>query len=209
MSGWCRATTGGSVTGCGALPGDRDGDVDAEHAGQDGSGRSAVSWNSAAVQAGPEQMPAWRRRSAMRKALMGRPGWPPGNSHEELSWLSRAAWPRRAAATCLGQRVARFGQDDGLAAKAKQYFVAVVVEVIEGKAADRRSPLSVADDEQPGQPVFGFESLVVDQAAGLLPAGLGVDRGGRAAWPSGRSCPRRCGERPARWPATLPGRLAG
>ncbi len=61
---------GGPVPSEGALPGDGDGDVAAEQAGQDGGGRSVVSWNSAAEPAGPEQIPSWRRRPVSWKALM-------------------------------------------------------------------------------------------------------------------------------------------
>ncbi len=68
------------------------------------------------------------------------------------------------------QRVERLGQDDGFAAQAQPYLVAVVLDVAEGEAADGRRPLGVEKDEQPGEPVFGVEGVVADQAAGLFPA---------------------------------------
>src|SRR5205823_8384672 len=72
------------------------------------------------------------------------------------------------------------GQDDGFAAEPQPHLVFVGVNVVEGEAADRGGPLCVEQDEQPGDAVFGFDGVVVEQPARLLPAGFGVDDAGRA-----------------------------
>src|SRR5664279_6304147 len=64
--------------------------------------------------------------------------------------------------------------------------VFVGVNMIEGQAADRGRPLGVEQNEQPGDAVLGFGSVVVQQSAGVLPAGLAVDDAVRAI-PSGGS----------------------
>ena len=74
-----------------------------------------------------------------------------------------------------------FGEEDRLAAEPEPYLVAAGLDVAEGEPADRGRPLGVEQDEQPGDAVFGFEGAVVQQPAGLFPAGLGVDHAGRAA----------------------------
>ncbi len=77
------------------------------------------------------------------------------------------------------------GQDDGLAAEPQTHLVLVGVHVLKGEAADRGGPLGVEENEQSGDTVFGFESVVVEQSAALLPAGIGVDDAGGPV-PSGR-----------------------
>ena len=77
------------------------------------------------------------------------------------------------------------GQGDGLASQAQLYLLVIRVDVAEGEAADDRRPLGVEEDEEPGDAVFGIEACVVEQPAGLFPAGLGVDDAGRAAPPGG------------------------
>jgi hypothetical protein len=56
----------------------------------------------------------------------------------------------------------------------------VVLEVGEDEAADGRWPLGVEQDEQPGDAIFGFDGVVVQQPAGLVPACFGVDDARRA-----------------------------
>jgi hypothetical protein len=88
-------------------------------------------------------MPSWRRRSASRYALIGFPGWPPGNSHGEVPESPIAAWRRRVADSCRSrgqlqdQRVDWSGEREGLAAGRQPYFAAVVLDVVEGELADR------------------------------------------------------------------------
>src|SRR5205823_7941754 len=60
------------------------------------------------------------------------------------------------------------------------------LDVVEGEAADHRRPLGVEEDEEAGDAVLGFEGAVVEQPAGLFPAGLGIDGAGRPAPPGGR-----------------------
>ena len=96
------------------------------------------------------------------------------------------------------------------------------MDVVEGEAADRGGPLGVEQHEQAGDAVLGFEGVVVQQPAGLFPAGLGVDDAGGAAPPGRREAPggsasvRRAQRTkfPAspvggvrRWPARRRGRL--
>ena len=69
----------------------------------------------------------------------------------------------------------RLGQDDGLAAEPEPHVLLVGVDLLEGEAADRGGPLGVEENEQAGDAVPGFEGVVVQQAAGVVPSGLGVD----------------------------------
>jgi hypothetical protein len=58
------------------------------------------------------------------------------------------------------------------------------VEVLEGEAADRGWGLGVEQEEYAGDFVGGFDGVLVQVPAGLVPAGLGVD-GAAGAVPSG------------------------
>jgi hypothetical protein len=80
----------------------------------------------------------------------------------------------------------RLGEHHRLAAQPQADRTVVAgVDVVEGEAADRRWPLSVEEHQQPGDAVLGLEGVVVQQPAGLLPAGLGVDDARGAAPPGG------------------------
>ena len=74
-----------------------------------------------------------------------------------------------------GERGEGFGQHDGLAAEPQEDLPGAGVGVVEGEPADRGRPLGVEQDEQSGDAVVGFDRVVVQQPAGLVPAGLGVD----------------------------------
>ena len=145
------------------------------------AGSSVASWNSAVERAWPGRMPesggAVRSRWA---ALIGRPGCPPGNSQGEVPWSPMVAWPWRVATRWRTRAASGFGQDDGFAAEAEPTCLPSVVDVVEGESADRGGPLGVEQDEQAGDAVVGVERVVVQQPAGLLPAGLVVDDAGRA-----------------------------
>ncbi len=80
-----------------------------------------------------------------------------------------------------GQAGQGLGEEHGLAAEAEPYFVVAELDVAEGEPADRGRPLCVEQHEEPGEAVFGFERGVVEQPAGVAPAGLGVEDLGRAA----------------------------
>ncbi len=67
------------------------------------------------------------------------------------------------------------GQHDGLAAEPEPHVLRAGVNLVEGEAADRGGPLGVKEKEQSGDAVFGFEGVVVEQAAGVVPSGFGVD----------------------------------
>ena len=60
------------------------------------------------------------------------------------------------------------------------------VDVVEGEADDAADGLGEQEHEQPGDAVLGFDGGVVQQPAGLPPAGLGVDDSGWAAPLDGR-----------------------
>jgi hypothetical protein len=74
-----------------------------------------------------------------------------------------------------------FGEDDGFAAQMDPYSEFIGVDVVEGEAADGGRPLGVEETEQPGDAVFGFECVVVEQLAGLFPSSFGIDEAGWAA----------------------------
>jgi hypothetical protein len=59
------------------------------------------------------------------------------------------------------------------------------VDAVEGEPADGRGPLGVEQDQQPGDPVGGRDGVVVQEAAGLLPALVLVQRPGGAGPPDG------------------------
>ena len=61
----------------------------------------------------------------------------------------------------------------------------VGVNMVEGQAADRGGPLGVEENEQAGDAVLGFDGVVVQQAAGVVPSGLGVDDAARPVPPGG------------------------
>lgn len=97
-----------------------------------------------------------------------------------------------------GQGVEGVGEYDGLVAEAQSYLVADGLDVIEGEAADRRRCLGVEEDEQ-ARRTPGLRGVVVDQTAGLLPAGLGV---GHPGWPApADGCEVQSGELVALGPA--------
>src|SRR5207245_1171309 len=79
----------------------------------------------------------------------------------------------------------RLGQQDGLAAQADAYLLLAGLDVLEGEAAEGGGALGVEEDQEPGDAVFGFEGVVVEEPARLLPSGLGVDEPGWAVPPDG------------------------
>jgi hypothetical protein len=85
-----------------------------------------------------------------------------------------------------GQGAEGLREDDRLAAQPDAHLAVCGLDMAEGEAADRRRSLSVEEDEQASEAVFGFEAVVVEQPAGLFPAGLGVDDAGGTAPPGGR-----------------------
>lgn len=77
-----------------------------------------------------------------------------------------------------------FGEHDGFAAESQVYLVAAGVDVIEGESADCGGLLGVEQDKQASDSIVGFEGVVVQQPAGVLPSGFSVEGAGRAV-PSG------------------------
>ena len=91
------------------MPGDGDVGVDGEGAGEDGGGDlgGELEQRGAAVLAGTD--PEVVEPPGQRAVLMGRPGWPPGNSQGEGVRAPMVAWPLRFAATVRARAAAGSG----------------------------------------------------------------------------------------------------
>ncbi len=139
------------------------------------AGSSAASPNSAVERAGP----GWRSRPPGRYALIGWPGWPPGTA-SGIPLVTECGVSVAGGGELEDERAEWLGQDDGLAAEPEPYLLPGGVDVVEGQAADRGGPLGVEEQEQVGDAVLGFDGVVVEQAPGVVPSGLGA---GDAAWP--------------------------
>lgn len=109
---------------------------------------------------------------------MGWPGRPPGSSQGEAPWSPMVAWPLAGRDQPPCQAVERLGKQDGFLSEVKEYPVIVGVDIIGGQTADGGRLLGVEQDEEAGEPVFGLESVVVEEAPGLIPAGFGVEGAG-------------------------------
>jgi hypothetical protein len=68
-----------------------------------------------------------------------------------------------------------FGQFDGLVAEEQPNCLVVGGDVVDGESPDGCGPLGVEQNEQAGDPVLRLERVVVQEPAGLFPAGFGVD----------------------------------
>src|SRR6266516_1297082 len=177
---------GGPVSGGAALPGDSDGDVDAEHPGEHRRGQVGGELE----QRGRARLPG--ADADLAQALGHLVG------ADRSSGLAAGEQPGRGALVADGgvtppggddledQHVERLGKDDWLAAELDAYLAAAGLDVAEGELADRGWPLGVEQDEQPGDAVFVFDSAVVQLPACLFLACLGVDDTGRPAPPDGR-----------------------
>jgi hypothetical protein len=60
-----------------------------------------------------------------------------------------------------GQGAEGLREDDRLAAQPDAHLAVCGLDMAEGEAADRRRSLSVEEDEQASEAVFGFEAVVV------------------------------------------------
>jgi hypothetical protein len=78
-----------------------------------------------------------------------------------------------------------FGEQDGFAPQLEADLGVAGVDVVKGEADDAAGGLGVEKYQESGDAVLGFDGVVVQQPAGLVPAGLGVDGPGGAV-PSGR-----------------------
>ncbi|MFE2597335.1 hypothetical protein ACFXCZ_12635 [Streptomyces sp. NPDC059396] len=121
----------------------------------------------------------------MAQALIGRPGWPPGKSQGESVWAedSMAAANRDLL---QGQVSDGCGKLDRNGAEADVDGSVRLLDVVDGEPGDRREPLGIEEQQQPCKAVFGFEGVVVQQAAGGVPAGFVVHRLGGAVPSDGR-----------------------
>src|SRR6266498_894509 len=154
---FCRVC--GPVTGAGALPGDRDGDVDAEHLGEDCCGQVG----------GELEQCGGPGSSAMDAELVEAFGQAEGA--EGTSWPAAGEQPRRSAwiadggvALAGGGEVADepgewFGEKDRFAAQAEANLGVGGVEVAEGEADDAADGLGVEEHEQPSDAVLGFDGV--------------------------------------------------
>src|SRR6266699_704005 len=195
------------VAGGGALPGDGDVYVDAEHAGEDGGGElggeleqgGGAGWAGAdadLVEAFVELAGADR--------LAGASAWqqPWGGALVSGSGVALAGGDQVKDET--GER---FGKYDGFPAEPQVYFTAAGLDVTEGKAADGGGLLGVEQDEQPSDPVLRPEGTVIQQLPGLCPSPFGVDDTGGACPPGGREA--QAGQLLVASPADeVPGRAA-
>src|SRR6266704_3869154 len=195
------------VAGGGALPGDGDVDVDAEHAGEDGGGEfsgeleqgGGAGWSGAdadLAEAFVEPVGADR----LAGASAGQQPW--GGALVSGGGVALAGGGQVKDET--GERV---GEDDGFPAEPQRYFAAAGLDVTEGEAADGGGLLGVEKDEQSRDPVPGLEGAVVQQLPGLCPAPFGVDDAGGACPPGGREA--QAGQLLVAGPADeVPGRAA-
>ena len=171
----------GPVAGGGALPGDGDVDVDAEHAGEDGGGEfgGELEQRGGAGLAGSdaELAEAFAEPVGADRAA----GLPAGEQPCGRCRGRRvAAWPRRVATRWRTRAARGSGSTTGSRPSRSRTSSLAGVDVVEGESADRGGPLGVEQDEQPGDAVVGLEGVVVQQPAGLCPARLGVDDAGWA-----------------------------
>src|SRR6266568_952129 len=152
---------GHPVAGGGALPGDGDVDVDAEHAGEDGGGEfggeleqgGGAGWAGAdadLAEAFVEPVGADR----LAGASAGQQPW--GGALVSGSGVALAGGGQVKDET--GER---FGEYDGFPAEPQVYFTAAGLDVTEGKAADGGGLLGVEQDEQPSDPVLRPEGAVI------------------------------------------------
>jgi hypothetical protein len=78
------------------------------------------------------------------------------------------------------------GKHDGLAAQSYPHLAVCDLDVVQGEVAERGRVLGVEEDKRASDTVLGFEAVVVEQPAGLVPAGLDVDDAGGPAPPDFR-----------------------
>ena len=161
------------------MPGHGDGDVDAEHAGEDGGGQvgGELEQRGGAVSGGLESELAESLGECVRADRA--PGLPAGEQPWRGTGVADGGFSATVRHDREGKRGNGFGQHDGLVAETDEDPLVTGVDVVDGEAADRGRPLGVEQHEQAGEAVFGFDRVVVEQPPSLVPAGLGVDDAGR------------------------------
>ena len=176
----------GPVSAAGSLPGDGDADADPEHP-REHSGGQFRGESGTARSSGPG--PGAGRVGEAVAELVGadRPARPPaGEQPARGSLVAEGGLAPAMSDEMEDEGVEWIGQNDGLAAEAKPYLLLVGLDMVEGEAADGGDPLGIEQNEQPGDAVLGFDGVVVEQPAGLLPSGLGVDDPARPVPSGGR-----------------------
>ena len=176
---------GGPVSGGGSLPGDSDADVDAEQSGQQGCGEfgGEAEQRGRACRAGAEPELAQSLGQAVGADRLA--GLPAGEQPAGASLVAQCGVSAAGGGELEDEGVEWLGQHDGLAAEPEPHVLLVGVNMVQGEAADRGGSLGVEENEQAGDAVLGFDGVVVEQAAGVAPSGLGVDDAGRPVPPGG------------------------
>src|SRR6266536_1947559 len=104
-------------------------------------------------------MPSRRARTAAGRSVAS---W---NSHREVPWSPRAAWPRRVATSSRTRPASGSGSTMGSRPSCSRTWSSPRWTWSRGEAADSRGPLGVEQHQQPGDTVLGFEGVVVEQPA--------------------------------------------
>ena len=91
------------------------------------AGISVASWNSAVLRAWLGRMPSRLSRSLSRSVLIGRPGWPPGNSQRDGAVAPMVAWPLRVVTTVRARSSTGSGSRIGVRPKLIRTSVSEIV----------------------------------------------------------------------------------
>jgi hypothetical protein len=98
--------------------------------------------------------------SLSRSVLIGRPGWPPGNSQRDGAAAPMVAWPLRVAMTLRASSSTGWGQADGCTAEADADWVIGDRDLVGGQQSDGRRALGI-EEQQAGEAVLGVDRSVV------------------------------------------------
>jgi hypothetical protein len=167
------------------LPGGGDVDVDAEQAGEDRGGQvggELEERGGAGLARAYAELPQAFGELVGADGASGLPAW---EQPRRGSLVTEGSVAPAGGGELADEAGKRLGEDDGFAAEVQLYCAAAGLDVVEGEAADHRWPLGVEEDEKAGSAVGWLEGVVVEQAAGLFPADLGVNDAGRAGPPGG------------------------
>ena len=125
------------------------------------AGVSVASWNSAVLRAWFGRMSSRLSRSLSRSVLMGRPGWPPGNSQRDAAVAPMVAWPLRLATTVRASSSTGSGSRIGVRPKLIRTSSSVIEILVDGEQADGGRALRVEEQEQASETVLDRDGVVV------------------------------------------------
>ena len=135
------------------------------------AGISVASWNSAVLRAWFGRRPSRFSRRLSRSVLMGRPGWPPGNSQRDAAVAPMVAWPLRLVTTVRVSSSTGSGSRIGVRPK----LIRTLASVIEIWSVVSRLIVDVAlrvdEQEQASETILDLDHVVVQQVSGRLPIG--------------------------------------